>query len=498
VLELGDHTPDALLAIQHAETVDDVLAIGPYPSMLSQNFVAADTEGHIAWQVVGSIPRRQGYSGRVPYPASKPGLGWDGWVALRPGLKDPPQGYVHTANSRPDHPEANTIGTGFMPPWRQDRIGALIEATEKHAIETVADAQLDLRDTHAEAMLPVLLEGVDPDRDPCTRSLHDWDYETDSASRGAAVWAVFHDRLVREVLRDRLDAEELDLYAMSMTVGQAVVDAGMDHYVEDQTGAVERALDATCVWLTDRLGPDATTWTWGELHPLNIRHPFSAATKLLSGWDMPTVPYPGNVNTVNVGGYLWHGEEPLETNWLASMRLIVPMSDPGQATFANPGGQSGHPGHPHYDDLFNTHVQGGRVPLWFHDEDVREHAVEVLELVPSGPPAVPNPTQSGASVAVELGDFDRLWVEGDPALTESRLQALLPAARAHGSAEYRLQLETQIARTLALQGRFDEALAILDAVDGQLTEETPTARERALLERERVLRLAEAAVPEPD
>ncbi|MBW2258698.1 MAG: hypothetical protein JRI25_29495, partial [Deltaproteobacteria bacterium] len=92
---------------------------------------------------------------------------------------------------------------------------------------------------------------------------------------------------------------------------------------------------------------------------------------------------------------------------------------------------------------------------------------------------------------VELGDFDRLWVDDDPALTESRLQAMWPAARVHGSDEYRMQLETQIARVWALQGRFEEALALLDAVDGQLTEETPVARERATLERERVQRLAE-------
>ncbi|MBW2256799.1 MAG: penicillin acylase family protein, partial [Deltaproteobacteria bacterium] len=330
VFEVEDHTPDVLLALQHAKTVDDLLALGPYPSVLSQSFVAADTEGHIAWQTVGSMPRRTGYTGRVPYPASEPGLGWDGWVALRPGLKDPPQGYVHTANNRPDHPDAHTIGTGFMPPWRQDRIAALVEATAKHTPETVSDTQLDLLDTHAEAMLPVLLEGIDPDHSACARTLTDWDFETDADSRGTAVWAVFYDRLVREALRDSLDEEELDLYAMSMMPGRAVVDAGLEHYVEDRSATMERALDETCAWLTDRLGPDPTQWTWGALHPLHVRHPFSEATKLLSGWDMPEVPYHGTTQTVNVGGYVWHGEEPLETKWLASMRLIVPMSDPGQ------------------------------------------------------------------------------------------------------------------------------------------------------------------------
>jgi tetratricopeptide (TPR) repeat protein len=85
----------------------------------------------------------------------------------------------------------------------------------------------------------------------------------------------------------------------------------------------------------------------------------------------------------------------------------------------------------------------------------------------------------------ELVNFDRLWNFRKPGETEKRFRELLPAAEASGNLEYRLQLLTQIGRTLGLQGKFEEAHEVLDGVEKELTKETPVARMRYLLERGR-------------
>ncbi len=87
----------------------------------------------------------------------------------------------------------------------------------------------------------------------------------------------------------------------------------------------------------------------------------------------------------------------------------------------------------------------------------------------------------------ELPDFDKLWNYGKPAETEQIFRDLLPQAEASGDLTYLLSLRTQIARTLGLQGKFDEAHAELDAVEKKLTDETEVARIRYLLERGRTL-----------
>ncbi|GAA2975096.1 tetratricopeptide (TPR) repeat protein [Microbacterium terrae] len=75
--------------------------------------------------------------------------------------------------------------------------------------------------------------------------------------------------------------------------------------------------------------------------------------------------------------------------------------------------------------------------------------------------------------------LDDLWDYSDPAASEVRLQA---AADAATDADQRSELLTQVARARGLQGRFDDADAVLDAVEVT----TPAVAARAALERGRV------------
>ncbi len=90
--------------------------------------------------------------------------------------------------------------------------------------------------------------------------------------------------------------------------------------------------------------------------------------------------------------------------------------------------------------------------------------------------------------------FDDVWDYAHPAETERRFQNLLPAIAAMGDLDILLQLFTQMARAQGLQHRFADANATLDSVRDQLTEFTPLAKVRYLLERGRCLRSAGQSV----
>ena len=75
-----------------------------------------------------------------------------------------------------------------------------------------------------------------------------------------------------------------------------------------------------------------------------------------------------------------------------------------------------------------------------------------------------------------LPTFDELWNYGDPAGTEQLFREILPVAHASGNVSYLAELLTQIARTRALQRRFEEAHGTLDEVEAHL----PDASERAV------------------
>ena len=97
---------------------------------------------------------------------------------------------------------------------------------------------------------------------------------------------------------------------------------------------------------------------------------------------MPEVPYGGSSHTINQAAFSFYGASR-EATWIASIRVITPLSDVTKATFIYPGGQSGHPKHPHYQTMYAEYLAGKRVPLWFSDADVRTHAVHSITLAPA-------------------------------------------------------------------------------------------------------------------
>ena len=83
----------ALLGIERAANVDEVLALAPRVGIPAQNLVVGDTSGRIAWTVLGRVARSAGpdrYFGALEFR--------DG--TDHPRLADPPVGRLWTANQR--------------------------------------------------------------------------------------------------------------------------------------------------------------------------------------------------------------------------------------------------------------------------------------------------------------------------------------------------------------------------------------------------------------
>ena len=104
-----------------------------------------------------------------------------------------------------------------------------------------------------------------------------------------------------------------------------------------------------------------------------------------------------------------------------------------------------------------------------------DQASSSSEVDPAGEPA-------------DLPDFDARWDYGDPGKTEAIFREIL-SEHSGAPKNWRLELETQIARTFSLRGEFDRAHAVLDEVEPELGDaERP--RIRYLLERGRTFNSA--------
>ena len=86
---------------------------------------------------------------------------------------------------------------------------------------------------------------------------------------------------------------------------------------------------------------------------------------------------------------------------------------------------------------------------------------------------------------MQMHDFDKLWNYNEPAETEHKFRGVLASTNALEKPEYQLELRTQLARTLGLQQKFEDAHAVLDQIEQELTPAYPVAKIRYLLERGR-------------
>ena len=91
-----------LLRLSLAQSLEEGLEQANRSGAPHQNVVIADDKGRIAWTILGRIPRRIGFDGRVPESWADGSKRWDGYFSPSesPRLIDPPSDQLWTANNR--------------------------------------------------------------------------------------------------------------------------------------------------------------------------------------------------------------------------------------------------------------------------------------------------------------------------------------------------------------------------------------------------------------
>jgi penicillin amidase len=122
-------------------------------------------------------------------------------------------------------------------------------------------------------------------------------------------------------------------------------------------------------------------WAWGTQRQLKLKHPIGRIQALAPVFNRGPYPYGGDGNTVSQASASVRrfGANP---GAIASLRAVIDVGDWEAARFSMPGGQSGNPFSPHYDDLLPLWLSGDGVPIPWSADAVREAARQMLRLLP--------------------------------------------------------------------------------------------------------------------
>jgi len=343
----------------------------------AQNIVYADVEGNIAYQAVGLAPARSGWNGLLPVPGDSGRYEWTGFRKLDelPHAFNPPKGFVATANHRTvERNDPNPAGYEFGADYRFRRIEEVLGTRGDFTIADIERLQHDQTSLMARQLVPMLAgaKTADPRLSDALRLLREWDRVLSADSAAAALYEMWVQKLVRNVLRQWAPAQAQPLIRSARTVlGTAVV--LLERHAGDRQALLLDSLREADADVSERMGSNMAKWRWGALHRAEFRHPLSAE------FNLPAVPRGGDGNTVNATGFATDFRQTTG----ASYRQIFDVGQWDNSVGTNVPGQSGQPGSPHYADLLPMWAAGEYFPLAYSREAVERYAASRLLLEPA-------------------------------------------------------------------------------------------------------------------
>lgn len=373
----------------------------------SQNFIYADREGNIGYQMPGVIPIRAKGQGLVPIPGWTGEYEWKGYIPFEelPYLFNPPAHYIVTANNKVKSGHyLYFISRDWDIGHRVQRIRDLLEAQNTLSLEDMKAIQADTYSLPAEKLLPYLL-ALEPEgwlQERAMNQLKGWDLHNEAKSTGAGIFEVFYLMLVKNTFADELGdlfADYLEADNWHHLALERMVKEPESPWFDDVTtperekrdDIVGRSFAEACDLLGRRFGDVPHEWAWGRLHTVTFDHPLGEVKPLDLIFNRGPIPARGSGFTVNAAGfdYSAFAEEyvPAEIGKVfavqsaVSQRLIVDLSDFSNSLSIHATGQVGIPFHKHYGDMI-TSWQGVKYHplLWEKDEIERnEEGLLVLE-----------------------------------------------------------------------------------------------------------------------
>jgi penicillin amidase len=358
-LESGAET-DVLQRAAHARTAADWLAATAGYQVPPQNMLVADRAGTIAVRSTGRFPLRPGeVPGDHLLDGTTRASDWTGdWrVADYPQATSPAQGFLVSANQEPQDPrdQPHYLGSDWPVPWRALRITQLISQDSGATPAAMARWQTDPGSARADRYVPYLVRAASGTGDTTLRHadslLAAWNRRYTLENEGAVLFENAM-QAVAARLWDELPAE----VRPGPGVLVALLDDPANPWWDDRRtpGRVESRDDILAEGLRDGYlatvrdygGPELGGWRWSLVHRIDIWHPLHLPALSRLG-----IAVPGGPSTISPSSFTGGGEG-------ASWRMVVELGTPIRAWGTYPGGQSGNPFSPRYDDRLAEWTRG--------------------------------------------------------------------------------------------------------------------------------------------
>jgi penicillin amidase len=392
-----------LLMVHRAKSFDQFRAILRDWPATPQNMVYADIAGNIGWQLIGDAPVRKVGRGALPLPGWDERVGWESrqvpWDDI-PHALNPREGYLATANTRAlPEGQGPDLSVDWIDGYRQQAILTALAARHDWSVASTLALQTDQRSLVWSEIRDIILSvpADTPLRRKALDLLRTWN---GVLGIDAPAGSIFESLLAELAVRmARAKAPKTWETALGKTF---VALLGFNFFCFRRSGHLVRllreqpagwfangwpaeiaaALDAAIATLERRAGSDPARWGWGRLRPVLFHHPLGRSRLLAPIFNRGPFPHGGDTDTINQATVLL-GNPLAPTDNIASMRVVIDVGAWSNSRYILPGGQSGNPLSPHYDDQLPIWQRGDGVPIpWTPEEIAACQTVLALDPAP--------------------------------------------------------------------------------------------------------------------
>ncbi|MEO6167205.1 MAG: penicillin acylase family protein, partial [Chitinophagales bacterium] len=367
---------NTFLLLNRGKNYDDYVKAMSYFECPAQNFVYADADNNIAIWVNGKFPLKWKGQGKFLMDGSKPENDWQGWLPHDhdPHVKNPVRGFVSSANQlSTDSTYPYYINWQMDAPMRGHRINQQLERMDQVTSESMRALQFDNKNMVADFLKMEMISAVNQ------ASLNDlqklqlqllinWDGMADAGSLSQTVFNQWWTYLKRAIWNDEFGKEgfeypdtDISLQTVKYDINKYWIDNINTSDKESLSKLINQSFIDAIDTLERKFGANTKDWQWAEVKNTHINHllriPALSRTQVIT---------PGNSGIVNASGYD-HGP---------SWRMIVELGKQPKAFGIYPGGQSGNPGSPFYENLIDPWSKGQQKEiLILHDEKGNESLI---------------------------------------------------------------------------------------------------------------------------
>lgn len=330
-----------------------------------QNFVFASKAGDIALKVNGKFPLKREGQGRFIQDGSSSAQAWQGFIPKDqvPQIRNPERGFVSSANQHSTDPSYPYYYLGGFDDYRGRLINRLLDKMDNIRVEDMMALQNNNYSIKAEEGVPALLgqldqTGLDELEREMLTVLSSWNFRFEEESKAAFLFTSWLDAAYRLTFDEIIAlAEEQEVTYPETWRFIALVDDDPFHEIFDHQDSPEKenardmvtqAFRETIAELKERYFEEE--YSWGEFKGTEIPH-IGQVPGLGSGY-------------ISVGGYA-DAINAIKGTHGPSWRMIVKLGPEIEAWGVYPGGQSGHPGSPYYDNSIEQWRKGEYYPLQF-------------------------------------------------------------------------------------------------------------------------------------